>query len=134
MAYAEERHKGMYVGIMQIVHYICSFVASAIPLGIDAENAEANSVPTAVYGTFVALMCCAVIMGCFILPPEKVKRDDGTAIAAIPTMTFKEAFIGSIKSVADWRILLLVPALLSTEIHLVYLGVVNGRRSFFSFE
>src|ERR1700753_1864216 len=78
MSYAEERHKGMYVGIMQVVLYVCSFITSTIPLGLDAHNPLADSVPTAVHGTFVALMCCAVIMGCFVLPPDKVQRDDGT--------------------------------------------------------
>ncbi|KAF2099337.1 hypothetical protein NA57DRAFT_74838 [Rhizodiscina lignyota] len=126
MCYAEERHKGMYVGIMQVVLYCCSFIASSIPLGIDAGNPDADSVPTAVYGTFVALMACAVVMGSFVLPPEKVQRDDGTTIAKIPDMTFKEAIIGAAKCFADWRLILLVPAMMSTEIHLVYLGVVNG--------
>jgi hypothetical protein len=114
---------------MQAVLYSCGTIAQIIPLAIDANNPNANHVPTAVYGTFLALMCCAIILGCSVLPPEEVQRDDGTMIAEIPVMTYEEAIRGSIKCIMDWRLLLLVPGMMSTETHLVYLGVVNGKPS-----
>ncbi|OQV11351.1 hypothetical protein CLAIMM_15197 [Cladophialophora immunda] len=126
ISYSEERYKGFYVCWMQVIIYTCSMVASIIPLAIDANDPSADRVPTAVYGTFVALMCCAVILGVFVLPAEKIKRSDGTDIARIPPMTFMAAIRGSIKCFKDWRLLLLVPGMMSSEIHLVYLGVANG--------
>ncbi|RFU30759.1 hypothetical protein B7463_g5580, partial [Scytalidium lignicola] len=126
ISYSDERYKGLYVCWMQVVLYTCSMIASIIPLAVDANNPNADHVPNAVYGTFVALMCCAVVLGCFVLPAEKIKRGDGTNIAKIPEMTFLEAIQGSIRCFKDWRLLLLVPGMMSTEIHLVYLGVING--------
>ncbi|OAA59178.1 Major facilitator superfamily domain, general substrate transporter [Niveomyces insectorum RCEF 264] len=126
IAYAEERHKGVYVGASLVVGYTLSCLASIIPLAIDATNPDADSVPVPVYGTFVALMGCAVIMGCFVLPPGKIKRDDGTAIATIPVMTLKEAVVGAAKCLLDWRLLLLIPSMIAAEIHLPFMGVTNA--------
>jgi len=111
---------------VQVVLYMCSLFASTIPLAIDANSPDTDKVPTAVYATFVVLMASAVVLALFILPADKVRRDDGTKVAVMPKMTFKEAFQGSLVAFKDWRLLLLVPAMMSTEIHLVYIGVANG--------
>ncbi|KIW23612.1 uncharacterized protein PV07_11799 [Cladophialophora immunda] len=126
IAYSEEREKGLYVTMMQVIKYGCSLVAATIPLAIDASNPKATSVPTAVYITFIILMSSAVVLGLFILPAEKIRRDDGTGIAVLPKLTFKDAMLGGFHTLADKRLLLLCPALICTAIHLVYCGIANA--------
>ncbi|RFU31710.1 hypothetical protein B7463_g4648, partial [Scytalidium lignicola] len=126
MSYPEERHKGRYIMISQMLSFLCSMFSSIVPLAIDTNNLSASGVPPSVYITFIVLMALATILALFILPPEKVRRDDGSAIAIVPRASFLSNMKGLIKALMDVKLLLLVPGMLATEIHLVYLGSTNS--------
>jgi ABC-type sugar transport system permease subunit len=103
-----------------------SVIGGIIPLLINRNSNTTAGVPKAVYISFIVLMCCAAILGLFLLPPTKLTRDDGSKIANVKSRGFIEEFKSNLYIFTDWRLLLMIPAFVPAECFLVYGGSVNG--------
>lgn len=74
-------------------------------------------------------MTCAGFLGLCLLPPDKLRRDDGSFVAVNPPRTAWEEFKSNLLVFTDWKLLLMIPAFLPAEGFLVYSGSVNGKFS-----
>lgn len=65
-------------------------------------------------------------MAFLLLPPSKVRRDDGTPIAVIKSRGFLEELKANLEIFKDPILMMMVPAFLPAECFLVYAGSVNA--------
>jgi hypothetical protein len=52
----------------------------------------------------------------FVLPPEKLRRCDGTALATFDYMSFANILKITGRLLTDWRILVMVPTMFAPEV------------------
>lgn len=64
--------------------------------------------------------------GLVLLPPHKLKRDDGSTVAVDPARGVWEELKANLLIFTDWKLLMMIPAFLPCETYLVYSGSVNG--------
>lgn len=64
-------------------------------------------------------------MAFLLAPPEKVVRKDGTDVAELKVRTFLEEIRSTFAALKDWKLWLMVPAFLPSQVYLVYAGSVN---------
>lgn len=91
------------------------------------NSATTGGVPRAVYISFIVIMSCAGFLGLLLLPPHKLRRDDGSIVAANPPRSAWEEFRSNLLILKDWKLLMMFPAFLPAECFLVYSGSVNGK-------
>jgi hypothetical protein len=116
--YPEEKEKGMYATISLNLQALGSVIGGIIPviLNKDAQTSAGmnfpsqptwgpasntrltfvSGVPTGVYATFMVLMGLAAILSLFLLPPEKLVRDDGSRVAAALPRTAKQEILANL--------------------------------------
>ncbi|KAF8846541.1 hypothetical protein BDZ45DRAFT_710030 [Acephala macrosclerotiorum] len=126
LSYPEEKEKGLYVTTGFGLLAGGEIIGGIIPLLIARNNDSDGGVPNAVYIAFIIIMCLTAIAGLFILPPNKIKRDDGSGVAEIKYRGLWAELKSNVSSLMDVRLLVMIPCFLPAETYLVYLGSVNA--------
>ena len=100
-------------------------LGSLVSFGINF-NASALQVPIAVYVVFIVLMASGFFLTCFtILPPSRVRRPDGTALAHYPHEGFWHELKAQSKLFSDWRLLAMFVPLFGSEIVVIVNSTLN---------
>ncbi|KAH8803409.1 hypothetical protein F5884DRAFT_507263 [Xylogone sp. PMI_703] len=126
LSYAEEREKGLYVTTGFGLLAVGEIIGGIIPLLIARNNDSVGGVPTAVYIVFIVIMVLTAVAGLFILPPNKIKRDDGSGVATVEYRGLWVELKSNLVDLCDKRILMMIPCFLPAECYLVYLGSANA--------
>ncbi|EXJ80501.1 hypothetical protein A1O1_08646 [Capronia coronata CBS 617.96] len=126
LSYPEEKEKGLYATISLNGQAAGSVIGSIIPVILNRDAQTSAGVPTAVYAVFEAMMGVAAIMSLFLLPPDKLTRDDGSKVAVAMPRTAKQEFVANLRAFKDWKLLLLFPGCFAAEAFLVYVGSMNA--------
>lgn len=127
LAYPEEKEKGMYITMVNNIQACGSVIGGFIPLVINRNSATSGGVPRAGYISFIVIMICAALLGLLILPPQKLRRDDGSVVAVYKARPPWEELKDNLLIFTDWKLMIMLPAFLSAESFLVYVGAVNGK-------
>ena len=102
-------------------------LASLVAFGIN-YHAKVQQVPLAVYVVFICLMASAFFVALFaILPPSKIRRSDGTALAHYPHKGFWFEIKAQGQLLRDWRMLALVIPMFASEIAIIVMSTLNGQ-------
>lgn len=126
LSYAEEREKGLYVTTGFGLLAGGEIIGGIIPLLIARNNNNVGGVPTPVYIVFIVIMVLTAVAGLFILPPNKIKRDDGSGVAEVQYRGLWAELKSNVSDLCDKRILMMIPCFLPAECYLVYLGSANA--------
>lgn len=126
LSYAEEKEKGQYVTTVFGLLAGGEVIGGIIPLLISRNNDSDGGVPNAVYIAFIIIMCVTAVAGLFILPANKIIRDDRSKIADIQYRGLWVELKSNLTNLCDKRLLMMIPCFLPAEAYLVYLGSVNA--------
>jgi hypothetical protein len=126
LSYPEEKEKGLYVTTGFGLLAGGEIIGGIIPLLISRNNDSDGGVPNAVYIAFIVIMCLTAIAGLFILPPNKITRDDGSKIAELKYRGIWTELKSNLTDLCDKRLLIMIPCFLPAERYLLYLGSVNA--------
>ncbi|KAF4977215.1 hypothetical protein FZEAL_6243 [Fusarium zealandicum] len=127
-SYAEEKDKGLYISTQWILKSVGAMLGSSISLSLNIDQTKPVGVSTPVYIIFIAIHASAFFIALFfIVHPKKVVRADGTHIAL-----FEKAHLGiemreAVKTLGDWRYILLAPAQIVCEMPLALVSSINSR-------
>jgi len=105
LSYPEEKEKGLYVPTGFGLLAGGEIIGGIIPLLISRNNNSDGGVPKAVYIAFIAIMCLTAITGLFILPPNKIKRDDSSGVAAMKYRGLWAELKSNLSDLCDKRLL-----------------------------
>ncbi|EXJ89091.1 hypothetical protein A1O3_02155 [Capronia epimyces CBS 606.96] len=122
---AEEKEKGTWRAIQWTANVSGAAVGACIALGIN-WNATSAGVPRSVYITFIVIQASSIIFALLMLPPEKLIRADGTAIAIFKKMSLKDAMLETKAACTDWRVLLLIPTMFAPEVFFPLQASINA--------
>ncbi|EXJ86206.1 hypothetical protein A1O1_06576 [Capronia coronata CBS 617.96] len=126
-SYADEQSKGTYLAVQWGLTSLGGTVGAAIAFGVDVDATKATGVSNAVYGTFLGIMLAACVAALFlIIDPRKVVRDDGTHIAEFEPTSIRQEISHLKAMVTDWRIYVLVPTFLASEMCLATVSSINS--------
>ncbi|KAK4575317.1 hypothetical protein LTR86_001171 [Recurvomyces mirabilis] len=125
-AYPEEGEKARYVTTQLNLQAVGSAIGGIIPVVINRDSDTAAGVPRAVYISFIVIMSCAALLALLLLPAHKLRRDDGSIVAADKARGPWEEFKANLLVFTDFKLLLMIPAFLPAECFLVYSGSVNA--------
>jgi len=126
LSYPEEKEKGLYVTTGFGLLAGGEMIGGIIPLLISRNNDSSGGVPNAVYIAFIVIMGLTAIAALFILPPNKIKRDDGSGVAAVKYRGLLVELKSNLIDLCEKRLLIMIPCFLPAEAYLVYLGSVNA--------
>ncbi|RFU27343.1 hypothetical protein B7463_g9003, partial [Scytalidium lignicola] len=126
MSYSEENNRGRYIAMVNNLTATGIAIGGIIPLIINRDQQTTAGVPTAVYVIFMVIEGVAACVAYFLLPPNKVIRDDGAAISVAKSRGFVEELRANLEIFRDWKLLIMIPAFLPSECFLVYGGSVNA--------
>lgn len=109
MSYPTEDKKGRAIMVFWVIFNLGAVIGAIIPL---ANNLHSNSstVNDGTYIAFMVLMGCGSVIAFFMLPKEKVWKDDGTKVNDKKLPNWKSELFGSFKLLfKEPKILLLFP-------------------------
>ncbi|KIW63090.1 hypothetical protein PV04_09967 [Phialophora macrospora] len=129
LCYPQEKEKGSFITVNSGLMAMGSVIGGIIPLLIDRNVDSEGGVPESVYIAFIVIMFCTMICACFLQPPNKITRDDGTKVADIKYRGLYVELKENIKSFKDRRFLMLIPCYFVSETYLVFLGSTNVWRN-----
>jgi len=124
-AYPEERDKGRWRSIQWSINVAGSAIGAAVALGI-SWNSNRGSVPHSVYIVFIVLQCCSIGLTLFVLPPQRLRREDGTALATFDYMPLLDILKITGLLLTDWRILMLLPCMFVPEMFFPFQASLNA--------
>lgn len=80
--YPEAHKRGRYLAVWFSCRNLGSIIGGAVSLALNVDAAEGGQVGYKTYLGFIAIQCLGLLLGLLLSNPEKVRRDDGTAIQA----------------------------------------------------
>ena len=100
-------------------------LGSLVSFGINF-NASALQVPVSVYVVFIILMASGFFVSFFtIVPPSRVRRPDGTALAHYPHEGFWHELKAQGTLFKDWRLLVMFVPLIASEVIVIVFSSLN---------
>ncbi|KAJ5884389.1 hypothetical protein N7504_011961 [Penicillium tannophilum] len=123
--YVPESQKGRAIAVFWIIFNLGGGVGSLASFGLN-YNSTSGTVSDATYIALLVLMGIGWLMGVFICPPASVRVSQ---LKAIPEdeKNWKQTARLSISTIADWRVLCLLPLFFSANVFYSYQqNVVNG--------
>ncbi len=100
-------------------------IGSLIALAINVHRTS-TSVAWELYLTYVIIMCIATVAALFMVRPENLRRNDGTAIAIFKRPTWKEELEALWEAVRTKQIILMFLPLFVCESYLAPYTSING--------
>lgn len=113
-AYAEEKDKGLWRAIQWTGNITGAAIGASVALGI-SWNSTSASVPHSVYIVFIIIQVASVGFASMLLPSNKLRRSDGTALAAFDHMSAWESIKLTASLFKDWRVMMMIPAFFTAE-------------------
>lgn len=128
-AYATEAEKGKYIAIQYFINQVGSVVGSLVAFMLIYKGAlTAEGSPTSVYIAFLVLMAMGLVFTLFgLVRTQDVRRADGTAIGVFHRKTLTQEVKGVLTVLRDYRVLAMLPVILSCELALGILPSINGQ-------
>ena len=100
-------------------------LGSFVSFGINF-NASALQVPVSVYVVFIVLMASGFFVAFFtIVPPSRVRRGDGTALADYPHDGFWHELKAQGTLFKDWRLLVMFVPMIASEVIVIVFSSLN---------
>ena len=100
-------------------------LGSFVSFGINF-NASALQVPVSVYVVFIILMASGFFVAFFtIVPPSRVRRADGTALADYPHDGFWHELKAQGTLFKDWRLLVMFVPMIASEVIVIVFSSLN---------
>lgn len=124
-AYATEKEKGVWRAMQWTGNISGASVGSSIALGI-SWKAESLGVPHSVYIVFIVIQSCSMGLALLLLPPAKLRRPDGTALALFEPMSLWESLKLTGSLFKDWRFVVLIPACFTPEAFFPFQASMNA--------
>ncbi|KAJ6017282.1 DUF895 domain membrane protein [Penicillium sp. IBT 35674x] len=109
IGYPEPAKRARYINLWVVWSMMGPIVGNSIVLGLNINTDGEGSVGYTTYIVFIALQCLAVPVALLLSPPEKVQRDDGTAIVVRPEASWKEEFQALWRTCKLRSVILLLP-------------------------
>lgn len=125
-AYPEEREKARWRAIQWTCNMTGSAIGTSIALGIVWKAKASTGVPRSVYITFIVLQVCSLGFASLVLPPDQLRRSDGTALSRFDPISSVELLKISGGLFKDWRVLLLLPCMLVPEMFFPLQATINA--------
>lgn len=127
MAYSTPSNRGLYISLFWIVFNLGGMIGGLLQFALNYKT-EQNKANAASYFTFVALMAAASIGSLFfVLPPKKVRKEDGTMVVFEEGSDWKREIKGSLKASVNPNMLLLSVLFISSNFFYTYqFNFVNG--------
>jgi hypothetical protein len=82
LSYPEEKRRDS-TSRPVLAFWLVERLSAIIPLLISRNNNSDGGVLNVVYIVFIVIICLIAIAGLFILPPNKITREDGSGVAAV---------------------------------------------------
>ena len=115
MSYPTEDRKGTAIMIFWIIFNFGAVIGAIIPLANNMHS-TAPGVKDGTYIAFMVLMGCGSVIAFFMLPKEKVWREDGTRIADKKYPDWKDEILGCFRLlIKEPQILFLFPMFFSSN-------------------
>lgn len=108
--YPEAHKRGRYIATWFTFRNFGNIIGGAISLGLNVKTNQKGKVGYQTYLAFIAIQCLGFFLGLLLSNPEKVRRDDGTRIAAPRGTNWK------VEGKEMWRLLISKPILLLTPL------------------
>ncbi|CAO3590968.1 unnamed protein product [Absidia cylindrospora] len=115
MSYPSESEKGRAFSIFWMVFNLGASVGAAVALGNEWSVGEANQVQSTTYYAFIVIMTVGACCGVILLPASKVVRNDGSRVSLHKYSNWKREALEVLKLFADWRMLILIPLMISSN-------------------
>lgn len=109
MSYPTEEKKGRGIMIFWVIFNLGAVIGAIIPLANNMHS-DSSTVKDGTYIAFMVLMGCGSVIAFFMLPKEKVWRDDGTRVVDKALPNWKSEILGSFKLlIKEPKILIMFP-------------------------
>ncbi|RZC73882.1 hypothetical protein C5167_049363 [Papaver somniferum] len=126
-SYPPQHRKGTYIAIFWSIFNMGGVIGGLIPFVMNYDRTEAVSVNDGTYIGFMFFMAIGTVLTLGILPPSRVVRDDGSRCTNIKYSKVTTELIEILKLFLNWKMLLLVPASLASNLFYSYqFNNVNG--------
>ncbi|KAL1922746.1 uncharacterized protein VTP21DRAFT_9122 [Calcarisporiella thermophila] len=126
MSYPTEQTKGRYISVFWSIFNWGGVIGSFVAFGINYNAQRGGSVTSSTYVTFMILMgigtCCALLF----VPPNLVRRADGSPAVVIKYPNWKNEAIEIFKLVANKQLMLLFPMFWFSNWFYAYQFSTNG--------
>jgi MFS family permease len=123
--YVPESQKGRAIAVFWIIFNLGGGVGSLASFGLN-YNSTSGTVSNGTYIALLILMAIGWLLGVFICPPAAVRAKQ---LEATPEeeKNWKQTLLVSVRAVADWRVLCMLPLFFSANVFYSYQqNVVNG--------
>ena len=124
-AYAEEKEKGTWRAMQWTMNVAGAATGAAVALGI-SWNTERLGVPHSVYIVFIVLQCLSTGFAMLLLPPDQLRRRDGTALAAFDTISLGRSLKITAGLFKDWRIVIMILPCFTAEMFFPFQASMNA--------
>lgn len=124
-AYAEEKDKGVWRAIQWTGNITGAAIGAFVALGI-SWNSTSTGVPHSVYIVFIIIQCASMGLAFLFLPPDKLRRSDGTALASFEKISLRDSLKITGALFRDWRILLMIPTFFAPEMFFPFQASMNA--------
>ncbi|EED17435.1 conserved hypothetical protein [Talaromyces stipitatus ATCC 10500] len=124
-AYAEEKDKGVWRAIQWTSNVSGAAVGACVALGV-SWNSNTLGVPHSVYIVFIVIQSISMGLALLLLPAEKLRRPDGTALAAFKHMSPMDSLKITLSLFKDWRILFMIPTFFTPEMFFPFQASMNA--------
>ncbi|KXN80617.1 UNC93-like protein 2 [Leucoagaricus sp. SymC.cos] len=114
VSYPLPDQKGRAIALFWVVFNLGGGIGSFISFALNFHS-KSGTVTDGTYAAFIAIMVFGWLLSVFIAPPHKVVRQDGTFAGSPPerkgfTASVRREFSNFVTSMANWKIILLIPA------------------------
>ncbi|SAM05317.1 hypothetical protein [Absidia glauca] len=115
VSYPNESEKGKAFAIFWGVFNLGGTVGACVALGNEWSAGEASHVQQSTYYAFIVIMTVGACIGALLLPANKVIRNDGSQVSLHKYSNWKREAIEVLKLFADWRMLVMIPLMISSN-------------------
>ncbi|EXJ88510.1 hypothetical protein A1O1_05440 [Capronia coronata CBS 617.96] len=124
-AYAEEKQKGSWRAIQWTMNVSGAATGACVALGV-SWNSNSLSVPHAVYIVFIVLQCLSLGLAMLLLPPDRIRRSDGTALAAFEAISLWDSLKMTALLFKDWRAMAMIIPSFTGEMFFPFQASMNA--------
>ncbi|KAH8664353.1 hypothetical protein BX600DRAFT_550406 [Xylariales sp. PMI_506] len=127
VAYSDERNKGSFIAVQNTLQAAGSIVTSIIPVILNRNNTLRSGVPQAVYISYITIMLGVALLTLLTMRrPDQLSNSDGTKLALTTSRDTMAALKANLRTLREWKLLIMIPAFLPAGSFLIYLGSVNA--------
>jgi sugar phosphate permease len=119
MSYPKEKDKGKFIAIFWIIFNLGAVMGGALLFGINFNN-DTGSVSNSTYVAFIVLMGMGAALGLLLANPHDVFHPDDTPVVFQRSNKVSYEVMNLMKVFTDWRMLLLAPAIFSSNYFYTY--------------